>query len=279
MDEILNIDAPAVQPKMRVMQVTPDIARAWLQRNTGNRPFRRANANKVLNDIKRGGWKMTGDAIRFSKSGKLIDGQHRLTAVVESGITVETLVISGLDDEIFDVIDTGAKRGKSDVVAIEFDLGADMSRLVSSAAGMALHYERGFYSFRDGFENHEVLSYLRSNPALIFAAQHVRERVPHESPAPKSIAAMFWFFASRLDPLRADRFLERFMVGAVDGADDNLLHMRNALFSARAARRPIQTREIIGRLIKIWNSERKGKPIKYFNNTGLRADEAFPKFI
>ena len=264
---------------MKMMDVTPSIARQWLARNMGNRPITASVVNRYARHMDGGKWKMAGDPIRFSKTGKLIDGQHRLTAIVKTGLTVPMVVLTGLEDAIFNVIDTGRARSKSDVLFIEHGLPVETSKLLSSSAALAYCYRNELYSFKPSITNEELSAFIRENSGLIAATQHVRENVPHESPAPKAIAVAFWFFASQLDQALADRFLERFMVGAVEGANDNLLHLRNACLNARANRRPLSTADLLGRLIKIWNAERRGKPIAYFNNTALRKDESFPRFI
>lgn len=264
---------------MKMIDVTPAIARQWLDRNIGNRPITTSVVNRYARDIAGGKWKMAGDPIRFSKTGKLIDGQHRLTAILKTGTAVQMVVMTGLGDEIFNVIDTGRARSKSDVIFIEHGLPAETSKLLSSSAALAYCYRHELYSFKPSVTNEELAAYVRDNSGLINATQHVRERVPRECPAPKAIAVAFYFFASQFDPVLADRFLDRFMVGAVDGANDNLLHMRNLCFNSRANRRPFGAAEVMGRLIKIWNSERRGKPIAYFNNTAVRKDESFPRFI
>lgn len=279
MDKIISQEDIFGQPQMKMFDVTPAVARQWLDRNIGNRPITTSAVNRYARDMIGGKWRMTGDPIRFSKTGKLIDGQHRLTAIVKTGVTVSCVVMTGLDDEIFDVIDTGRSRSKSDVLVIEHGLPVETSKLLSSSAALAYSYVNELYSFKPNVTNKDLSDFIRDNPDLINATQHVREAVPHESPAPKAVAVAFYYFASKLDQTLADRFIERFMVGAVDGANDNLLHLRNACFNARACRRPIRPSDLMWRLIKIWNSERRGKPIAYFSNTGVRNGEAFPKFI
>jgi hypothetical protein len=280
---VMNSIVPPIntscEPTIKVVTVTPDLARQWLGRNTGNRPLSSGVVNRYTNEMTNGRWRMTGDAIRFSNTGKLIDGQHRLTAVVRSGVSITSVVIFELEDSIFGLIDDGKPRGRSDVLYIEFGLPVETTKLLSSSALLVHNYENEIYSFKGKISNNEIVEFVRQRPGLIHAAQYVYDNTPRESPVARSIAVAFFHFASELDRGRAERFIERFMVGAVDGVDDNLLHLRNAAFSARSSRRPFGTREMLGRLVKIWNSERRGKPIRYFNNTSLRQDEAFPRFI
>lgn len=67
-------------PEMRVVTITPAMAQSWLKRNSGNRPLKHSHVLRLAKAIGAGGWKLTGDPIRFSETGKLIDGQRRLRA-------------------------------------------------------------------------------------------------------------------------------------------------------------------------------------------------------
>lgn len=265
-------------PSVSVVDITPEIARQWLERNLGNRPASPAHVAKLEKAIRDGKWKMTGDPIRFSKSAKLIDGQHRLQAILNSGMTVTCVVMRDLEDAIFDVLDSGKGRQKSDVLFIELGLPVETCKVLASATGWVLDYERELFGFHGKADKAEVLEFVQANPLMIASAEYA-QALPHQSPVPRSIAAFFHFYASRRSQAGAERFLERFMIGAVEGADDNLLHLRNKCFNAKVNRRPLSRTEVLGQMIKIWNAEQRCKPIKHFNNSALRQGEAFPTFI
>jgi len=264
---------------MQVVTVTPEIARKWLGRNAGNRPLKTTHVGRLAAAIRSGKWKLTGDPIRFSDTGKLIDGQHRLQAIVDAEAPVQCVVMHGLNDDIFDVIDSGSPRSKADAVFIKYQLPVAKSGLLSSTASIAYQYAHGSVSFKVKVATDDLLHFIDGNPDIVDAVNYVYDTTPHENPVAKSIAAAFYFFAHRKDAALADAFMLRFMVGAVHGANDNLLYLRNFCFNARAARRPIQTSEIFGRLVLVWNSERRGKPIKHQTNIRVRTEEAYPRFI
>lgn len=267
------------EPRTKIVAVGPELARKWLDRNMGNRPVSVATVVRYAEEMSKGRWKMTGDPVRFSTTGKLIDGQHRLHAVIKSGVTINVLVITDLQDSIFNVIDTGRGRGKADILSIEYGLPFETTKLLASAATIAYFYEHGAYSLKGALSHEDLAEHVRANPRLISSAQYVHDNVPRLSPAPKSIAAAFFFFASGLEEARAKMFVERFMVGTVLDANDNLLHLRNQCFNARAVRRPMQASDVFGRLVRIWNSERRGKPIKHYGNVSLREGEPYPQII
>lgn len=267
------------EPSMQVVSVTPEMARKWLGRNAGNRPLKTTHVGRLANAIRGGKWKLTGDPIRFSDTGKLIDGQHRLQAIVDAELPVQCVVMHGLNDDIFDVIDSGSPRSKADAVFIKYQLPVAKSGLLSSTANIAHQYASGSTSLRGKVATDDLLQFIDSNPDIIDAVNYIYDTTPHENPVAKSIAAAFYFFASRKDRQLADAYILRFMVGAVEGANDNLLYLRNFCFNARAARRPVQVGDIFGRLVIVWNSERRGKPIKHPHNIRVSAESAYPRFI
>lgn len=98
-----------------VVMVTPDLAEEWLSANDNYRNFVNANLQKLKSDLIAGLWSPTPDAIAFDKSGKLFNGQHRLRAIVESGIPAICLVTYKwpTDSNMNPSIDSGAKRNVS----------------------------------------------------------------------------------------------------------------------------------------------------------------------
>jgi hypothetical protein len=102
----------------QVVDVTPALAAEWLKLNSGNRPISKSNLQSIVNDMRAGHWNLTHQGIAFDQSGALIDGQHRLLAVVQTGLTVKMLVCYGADRATFSCIDGGRKRTAADAVAI-----------------------------------------------------------------------------------------------------------------------------------------------------------------
>ena len=83
-----------------------------------NRPVHQSQVNKYVQDMKAGMWGRNHQGIAFDQDGILMDGQHRLWAVVESGVTVMMPVTWGLNREAQLTIDSGLKRTTADVAAI-----------------------------------------------------------------------------------------------------------------------------------------------------------------
>lgn len=103
----------------RLVTITPEIALNWLERNTTNRPLRDVDVRKYARDMREGRWKAGGVVIKFSRENTIINGQHTLWAVVESGVTIQAYVLMGLDPDVVLVEDDHARRRLTDVVKIQ----------------------------------------------------------------------------------------------------------------------------------------------------------------
>src|SRR4051812_23704453 len=116
----------------RVAMVSPKVAAELLaQPHVRQRPLRQGLVRRYAAVMRRGDWHLTHQGIALDETGKLLDGQHRLAAVVMSGMTVRMMVTYGLDADRFDVMDTGAKRTSGDIIKMAgFSNGPGVSAVV-----------------------------------------------------------------------------------------------------------------------------------------------------
>ena len=102
-----------------VEEITPAKAQEYLTRNINNRHVREAMVNNYADQMKRGLWRLSNDAICITNTGKLINGQHRLMAVCKSGITCYFNVSRGYDEEDIMVMDNGMARSAGDIFYLQ----------------------------------------------------------------------------------------------------------------------------------------------------------------
>lgn len=131
------------------MQVTPEQATKWLDRNIANRDVRPARVKEYATAMREGRWLYTADPIRFDSAGRLIDGQHRLMALAKAGLPLEMHVVRGLSPEAQDAVDTGAARTATDALKVRgFKHGAQLAATVPivnwllKGGGFAASYSR-----------------------------------------------------------------------------------------------------------------------------------------
>lgn len=100
-----------------IMEVSPALAQQWLDESKfDNRRLDDRMVDRITQDIKKGKWKLDGNAIRFDKKNDLLDGQHRLYSIIRAQKSVLSIVIRGLDTEAKDTIDTGKARTIADLL-------------------------------------------------------------------------------------------------------------------------------------------------------------------
>ena len=103
------------------MVITPEQAKKWLEQNNNrNRKLSMSVVAAYARDMQAGQWLDTHqNIIAFYEDGNLADGQHRLSAVVASGIPVKMRVAFGLDNGATFGIDSHRKRTSLDQVMID----------------------------------------------------------------------------------------------------------------------------------------------------------------
>jgi len=119
---VVTVDVPRPAPMLdnaaQLYLVTPEVALRWLEQNKRNRDVRDSIVHKYAADMLAGRWKVVGDAVQFDTSGSTINGQHRLWAIAESGVSVPLLVMFNCDPESINVMDDHLKRSLKDVAKI-----------------------------------------------------------------------------------------------------------------------------------------------------------------
>jgi hypothetical protein len=121
--------------KMVLMFVAPDQATAWIERNTLNRKLKQGRVDKFVHLLKTGQFKVTHQGVAIATDGSLLDGQHRLWAIILSGIGAWMWVCLDAPTDSRDIIDDTTPRSLSD--RLRFRLAGDVSsEMVATARVM-----------------------------------------------------------------------------------------------------------------------------------------------
>lgn len=103
---------------MKVELVSPKRASEYLQHNTDNRRLRGWWVNSIAGAIKRGEWILTHQGVAFDTTGKLIDGQHKLYAIIAANKPIMLAVYRGISSDAFKVLDIGVKRSYAEITGL-----------------------------------------------------------------------------------------------------------------------------------------------------------------
>lgn len=220
----------------KTMSVEPDQAQKWLECNVANRTLRPSRVKEYASAMQEGRWLYTADPIRFDLDGKLIDGQHRLMAVVKSGCTVEMHVVRGLAPEAQDAVDTGVIRTAADALKVRgFKHGSQLAATIPivnwllKGGGFAASYSRDDVVYWTGV--HEGLD------AIVESAYRDRHLLPCQL-APYAAA----YYAGRVraaDQAAADEFFVEQLVNTIGLTSGSpALATRRYLLGLREDKRP-----------------------------------------
>lgn len=115
---VLNMALNKMQIYSFAELITPKKAQEYLNTSLGNRALRKSHVSWLTNMMLRDEFMLTHQGIAFNSNNNLVDGHHRLNAIVESGKTIEMLVIKNVDGA-YDYIDQGAIRNNGDILNID----------------------------------------------------------------------------------------------------------------------------------------------------------------
>ena len=115
-EDLMTSEFRRDEPYAVVMQITREVAKRMLATSPGNRKLRDWYVKQLASSMKRGEWRVTSQGIGIDFLGRLRDAHHRLTAIVESGVTIPSVVVFGLPTDAFEVIDIGIKRTTADLL-------------------------------------------------------------------------------------------------------------------------------------------------------------------
>jgi len=152
---------------VETVELTPEDAQKLLNASQGSRQrvLRKSLVERIEHAIRTGQWRETHQPIALNADGVVIDGQHRLTAIARADRPVMVMIARGVPDETFDVIDTGAARGPSDVLTLG---GFTNAAQLAAAVRMMLAYDvvvgstDSFGSVRKLFTSAEILQAAQS---------------------------------------------------------------------------------------------------------------------
>lgn len=220
-------DLLIAKPGLHLVKVDSDVARDWLKLNIKNRRIRQTLVAYLRRQIETNEWQSNHpQPIVFSDAGRLIDGQHRLTAIAESelynGSSVKMRVETGADDKIREYMDTGITRTLDDRVELDSDLYLNKFASQIIAMDLMLSSRLGKYGKATPDDAREFFA-LHEKAIRLVHERHRRERSTGQISV--AYAAMEYF---ERDEINADEFYNDIFVAA--GSVQQAQMLRDYLF-------------------------------------------------
>lgn len=206
--------------------ITPDQARELLKNNAGNRRIREAWVEALSKLMLSGAFTVTHQGIAIGNNGVVLDGQHRLLAIVRAGRPCRIMVTRGMDKEKFKWIDAGKSRSAPDRIHLVSDQG--INAVACSITAFYLRCAQGKQS-PTTTEIEDV--FLDLTDSILFAAAAWLN--PVKSVTKRAVGAALACYHSK-HPIEASAFCESYMTGAMLAEGNPVLTLREAISSNRA---------------------------------------------
>lgn len=257
--------------------VTPELATKYLSSNQGNRKLSERQINFYYKQMISGDWGTTGDTIKISSEGRLLDGQHRLHAVVRYDKPVEMFIAEGIDPALFPMIDTGKPRTASDVLSSN---GVGRPTNMASAAKYIMLYDNSQLNRKhnkDVAPSHKrILQFISENPDLEGVVETVIGVHKKFKAIPVALLATLYWITSRKNYAKAHEFLTQYGSGIGLNDDSPVRLLRERLIKDSLQRKKLSQRDRAALYIMCWNLFITGKTQSHLT---LSKNYSFPKPI
>jgi len=263
-----------------IISISPEQAAKMLEKNTHNRGVKKGLVNLYALEINQGYWKFNGVPIVLAKNGQIIDGQHRLLAIIKAGISIQTLVVVGVDYDAFKTIDTGSNRTGKDVLTIhgvEVKKAGYLAPLIKriwaqskeQATAFSLQHA-GMSRFgreygRRTMNNQMIVEYYQNHKEVLdsvygYCAPFLQKAT---NIMQFSLFLLVFYTFRKINIVDAELFVKKLATGADLSDNDSIYHLREKLISYKNSETEKITALHFQILVtKAWNAFRKRTPIQ-----------------
>ena len=258
--------------EIRKILITPELAKEMLKKNTNNRNISNAKLKQYSREMKNGLWMTdTGEPIKISETGVLMDGQHRLEALVNANKAIWFHVATGIKEDRFKILDTGKSRSSADILKIN---GVKNATTISSLINL---YNNVYINKSKGnkatdyqiLRPQEVLNMYNERPLYWQSVFSFADKMYNKFQKiwNKTEIALFKAMLDHIDGGISEDFIRQICEGV--NVDMNcIILLRNKLImdktNTKVTTPPSQRRALV---IKTWNAFYTGKDLKLLRFT------------
>lgn len=218
----------------RFISIGPEIILSEF--NNENRPFSEINIKALTKEMESGKWYFNGESMSFNNKGNLSDGQHRMKAVIRSGMTFPFIVVCGINRNAFPTINNGRIRTGSDVLGIG---GVPSTTHASSITKFIYGFKNEKYSANRNsnrtLSNTEVLDYYYGLPnvheSVNFGIQYAKKA---QKLLTSTVIGGFHYLLGEVDSEKAEDFLIKVCTGVELSSDSPIHLLRNKLIRSKS---------------------------------------------
>lgn len=263
--------------KYEIRDIAADNARSILEGNTHNRNVRNRVIDKYATDMTNGDWDgENGQSIVISDDGRVVDGQHRLWAIVQSETTQRMLVVTGVAMTSQLNIDAQAKRKFSDTLHLNGESSAMTLAAIVRRVALWKTGIRRSGNFTPS--NSQLIATLDEHPELRECAAEA-EKLRRRIKVTGSAAGLCYWLFSQIDYDDCAYFF-LLLRGEHDGLDRGhpARTLVDTINNQQSGKMRMSEVHMLAFIIKSWNAYRDGKKLGLLRFTpGGASPEAFPE--
>jgi hypothetical protein len=194
--------------------------------NKGNRSKKPVKIKQYAQALINGEWELTGETIKFSDLGRLLDGQNRLFACVEANVPFTTHVVFGVADRAFSKMDQGRIRSGGDVLQIA---GYNDTNNLSAACRWLYLIDTGRPKSRESLEPTQVLKLLDTKYGDLPEFLKVAGRIYATHRQPKGLMAALFYLFDKANPTKAAEWAMLWENGTVNAKSRSITAVNKRL--------------------------------------------------
>jgi len=267
--------------------ITPEMGRMFLKNAHPNRPVVETHVERLKNTMERGAWTL-GEALVFSPEGKMMDGSHRMLALVLANVTLRFNVVVGDSyEKAYPHINSGTGRQPGHVLWTDpggYRDGLTPRQCSRAAAALALqiNYDAGYgnpYSHRQRIDRDVLVKSAYEHLGIRDSAKRVDERLFRLVVSGPAVFIHYQF--SLRDADLADELTDGLATGENLNSEDVVWMLRERLLrNAYNRKSDLKIEEILALVIKAWNSKRTGTKVRQLRwRSGGEKPEPFPNIL
>jgi len=268
----------ATKMEAHIVDITPKIAKRLLEQTDSNvqRKINFSQVTHLSREIINGDFCLNGDAIRQDVVGNIIDGQHRLNAVVRANRTIKTIFVKGLPTENIHTIDIGGKaRSLADVLEINHQKKYKYANSISAAVKFIYAFNGKTYNtgpsrdMKSYLTSSIFLEWIDNNPTITdFVEDTMRLRANGDKMVTPSIFCGLKWILDRYNKDKSNIFFQQLSDGIGVNRENPIFTLRKKILSTKFVgaggnRIRLSTKEIVLIILRTWNAFVKGETLTY----------------
>ena len=239
--------------------VTPAQAKKWLEDNyADNRKISKSRVDHYRRQMDLGHWRLNGEPLIFCSEGHVLNGQHRLKAVIAHGKTVEFLITRGVDASTFTTMDQVYGRTGAQVFTMRGHTSAACRAAICRAL-ISWETKGGRVSGGGHWSPDELLLCQELYSEEINQAVRYAERSRRELMIPGGFIGLAHILFSRARVTKAPEFLQVLSDGVTAQRGHPAVTFRRRMMQDKLRDRLMPNEAIWCALVRAWNTWDQGK--------------------